>query len=119
MCVAIFHQETAEEYAEKYGYEVYEGGAVEEETPPEEDPEQALQDQDLLDIIDKVKEYSDTDLTNLLGTIVPEVTGSTEKLVVEDLSESMAEYLANPKSFTSKWPARAAVIVKLLRQMGL
>lgn len=123
MCVAIFHPETAEEYADKYGYDVYDGSSGDEEQQSEEDQqvEELIQQQDeeLQSIVDMVKEFSNDDLTGLITTAAPEVVGTTEKLVVEDLVEGMSEYLRNPTLFIQQWPARAATIQALLKEIGL
>lgn len=76
MCVAIFHPESAEEYAEKYGYEVYDGSGDEEQDEVEEQVEELIQQQDeeLQSIVDMVKDYSIDDLTGLITTAAPEVS---------------------------------------------
>lgn len=123
MCIAIFHPESAEEYAEKYGYDVYDGSAGDEEQQSEVDEQIdeliQQQDEELQSIVDMVKDYSMDDLTGLITTAAPEVVGSTEKLVVEDLVEGMSEYLRNPTMFIRQWPSRAATIQALLREIGL
>lgn len=131
MCVAIFHQETAEEYADKYGFEVYDGGSGDEEPaetetlPMDEEEKQQLsevlekENQEIQDIIKTVKDLSGANLSEMLTVAIPEVTGSTEQILVSDLTESMHLYLKDPKNFIQEWPARAKVIIQLLKQMGL
>lgn len=123
MCIAIFHPETPEEYAEKYGYDVYDGGAGGEELTSEEDQqiEELIQQQDeeLQNIVDTIKDYSTDDLTGLITTAAPEVVGSTETLVIDDLMEGVSQYLRNPTLFIQQWPARATTIQALLKEIGL
>ena len=121
-CVAMFHPETPEEYADKNGYEVY--SSSEEPTTPEEpttstEPETTptTEDNELNDLMDTLSNVSTDDLQTLIEQIAPDVTGSSGELATADLTESMEEYLNDPKGFSESYPARSNVVQSLLQQM--
>lgn len=124
MCVAVFHPETPEEYADKYGYDVYDSGDS-EASPDETDNENTSNDETnsnddsgIQDIMDTLSSVPTEDLQTLVSSIAPDVTGgATNELADADLAESLEEYIKDPDSFAQKYPKRADTVSELLSTM--
>ena len=123
MCVAVFHTETPEEYADANGYDVYDSGDSEaspDETPTDDttsNDNQNSSDNGLEDIMNTLSNIPSDTLTDVVSQIAPDVTGASGDLASADLSESMQEYLDDPTGFEAKYPARTDVVKALLNKM--
>ena len=122
-CVAIFHRETPEEFADKYGYDVY--GPVDENegvstpigtTNPQTGPSLPGTPAEVKSLENTLSEASDADLQDLISAIAPDVEG-TENMTTQDLTGATREYLADPTEFTKDQPAKAAIVLALLAEM--
>lgn len=67
MCVAIFHPETAEEYADKYGYDIYEGSGGEEENEITEFADDEIYDYAYENLMEQYEQFWDGDSLTELG----------------------------------------------------
>lgn len=124
-CVAIFHRETPEEFADKYGYEVY-GPVGEEEdervstpsgtTNPETGSTLPGTPTEVKDLENTLSEASDADLQDLISAIASDV-GDTGDMTTSDLTGATREYLADPLRFTKDQPVKAAIVLTLLAEM--
>ncbi len=122
MCMAIYHEETAEEYAALHGLEVYGG---DEETPEPESSGYVSTDipelQDLQETIDYINQLSNNELSSILENSISSVLGtsSVDEALVSDVVGSMDSFLNDPVSLIEREPLKANILLELLKRLKI
>lgn len=116
MCVSIYHRESAEEYAELNGLNVYEGG---DEALPEiydhpEHVEVVEEIQQVMNILDALPEEQ---ITGLIEQVAPDMLGVGSEVVAPELTELTMTYMEDPVGFMGREPVYGRVILELLRRL--
>lgn len=118
MCTPEFHEETPEEYAEKYGYDVYDGSVGGDEGESEVDIPEL---QDLQETIDYVNNLTNDQLSSILDDALTSVlgTGGVDEMVVSDVVDSMGSFLDDPVTMLEREPLKANILLELLRRLKI
>lgn len=122
MCVAVYHEETPEEYADLNGLEVYSGGG---EIPEMDYTDYVSTDvpelQDLQETIDYVNSLTNDELSTVLEDSISSVLGSSavDEAVISDVVGNMDSFITDPELFFEREPLKANVLIELLRRLKI